>query len=156
MDSGKERPNNFAKRTDYIAEPGSYAVEPKFGENAKGFRITKSPKPKSQPKSIGPGDYDVERAEEALKVRNPAAKLDSGKERPNNFAKPVDNRAEPGSYAVEFKFGENAKGFRITKSPEPKPQTNIIGPGDYDIDKALAHTKARIIEVKIDPLPSNY
>lgn len=121
MDSGKERPDNFTKKDKgYIAEAGQYEVSPKFGSDTKTFTISKSPLRESKVSNIGPGEYDVARAESAIKCRNPKIMIDSGKERPDNFTRKADYIAEPGTYAVESKFGENAKGFRITQSPVAK------------------------------------
>ena len=76
--------------------------------------------------------------------------------RPDNFTRPPTTLAEPGTYNPDKSFGSNAKSFKISTSPtrEPKIQTaQHVGPGVYDVSRAIDATKPRIIEVKIDPLP---
>jgi hypothetical protein len=73
---GDKRPQSLAKKKDYIAEAGSYAVEPKFGSNTKTFTMSKTPIDSPVKPSKGPGDYDVDKAVSATKPRTKEVKFD--------------------------------------------------------------------------------
>jgi hypothetical protein len=114
-----------------------------FGSNAKSFTIGTKPKERHND-SPGPGHYvaDVN----LTKYKVPEVRLDKGPERPDNFTKVQDYKAECGIYQKIEPFGAKAKGFTISNSPtrQSKSQTrNYVGPGSYDVAKSMTYLKPR-------------
>lgn len=137
MASSPGRPSSFARKTDVDVAPGQYDDRNyQFGSNSKGFTIGEKRETKIDG-GVGPGTYDVDRAQNVTKTRTTTTiDMSSSPGRPNTFARAADSNLSPGQYDDRsYKFGNNAKGFTIGEKRETRIESTV-GPGSYDVDKA--------------------
>ena len=154
--SKTRRPDHFKnKETSQGQEPGAYETcHKKFGTDVK--KITIQPKrEKKIKKSVGPGEYDVERAEKLLRTSSPIANI-SKTRRPSGFAtKEHSYGVGPGQYDSEKhkKFGADTKPMTIGKKNEKPKKMGNVGPGYYEPNLAEKIIKQKITAVKFDKSP---
>ena len=103
--------------------------------------------------TVGPGNYNTDKAHSLTKSKSQAAIIDKTK-RPNSFAaKAQDGSAGPGQYNDGIRFNSSVKSFRIGEKRTEIPKESM-GPGAYDPDKADRMTKPKIKNIDLGKSPS--
>ena len=116
------RPVSFADQSKAeFGGPGQYEVSKKFGQDVKSFRIgTRSEKRLAR--TVGPGEYEPDRAHSVTKTRTRSALImSSAKARPESLAlKEQAENVGPGQYDDGVRWNQNVKSFKIGERREEK------------------------------------
>ena len=105
---------------------------------------------------MGPGAYDIEKADHLTKTKVTNIRMDSSPGRDATLVLANNTDLGPGQYDDrDYDWGNQSKGFTIGE----KRETKIIetaGPGMYSPEKADAHTRTKIAHsVRIDSSTGN-
>lgn len=107
-------------------------------------------------KSVGPGEYDVLRAEKLLRTSSPTTKISKTKRPSTMAAKEHSYGVGPGQYdtSKSKKFGVDTKKMTIgRKYPEKANKMGNVGPGYYEPNLAEKIIKSKISAVRFDKSP---
>ena len=119
MSSSPPRPGTFAIAGQ--SAPGQYDSSVKFANDVNGFTIgVKREQP--IPKTVGPGEYAVDRAEKLTRAESPAVQFGESPER-NTFAISAMRRAQEVNTQVRE---ERKTTTKVKKSTKKEPKQGII------------------------------
>ena len=83
-------------RGSSLAAPGQYEVQDGFGKTEKGFTIGSRIEKKVEETTAGPGEYDLDRANSATRIRTTTYQFSSSQARPATFATSTSENVGPG------------------------------------------------------------
>ena len=75
--------------------PGQYDDGKRFNSNVKSFTISEKRNTRTE-KTVGPGEYDTNRADSLTKSKSPNINMGSSPSRPHSFAQGGDVNVAPG------------------------------------------------------------
>ena len=101
---------------------------------------------------MGPGTYDLDRADGVTKIKMPNINMGSSPSR-GSFIKKDDANIGPGQYDDGNSFGRNAKTFTIGEK-RTEHIINTMGPGQYSPERGDSITKTRVKTVNIASSPA--
>ena len=117
-------PARAVRKTDVDVAPGQYDDGIRFNSNVKSFTIGEKRADRIET-TVGPGQYDLERADVLTKTKIANVNMGSS---PARAVRKNDTDVSPGQYEVGKAFGSEAKSFRIGEKREQKIETTV-GPG---------------------------
>ena len=100
---------------------------------------------------MGPGAYDLDRADNITRVRATNINMGSSPSRGAYIQKGNENTA-PGQYDDGRTFGYDTKTFTIGEKRETKT-VETIGPGNYSPDRADGITRVRTTNITMGTSP---
>ena len=124
----------------------------RFNSGVKGFKIGEN-RPERIVQSMGPGEYDPDRADGQIKPKMPNINMGSTPSRPASFAKGGDVNVAPGQYDDGVRFNSGVKGFKIAEKREPRT-VETMGPGAYDPEGADGLIKPKMPNINLGSSPS--
>jgi len=127
MGSSPSRPMSFARGGDVDVAPGQYDDGQRFNSNAKSFKIGEKREERIT-KTLGPGEYDHEKADAMTKTKLVNVNMGSSPSRPVSFARGGDVNVAPGQYDDGQRWNSNSKSFRIGEKRETRV-VDGVGPG---------------------------
>ena len=75
--------------------PGQYDDGKRFNSNVKSFTISEKRETRTE-RTVGPGEYDTNRADSLTKSKSPNINMGSSPSRPHSFAQGGDVNVAPG------------------------------------------------------------
>ena len=100
----------------------------------------------------GPGQYDPDRAIDAIRHKSPNTKFSKDKGRPDTVGDPESGGAGPGAYYTAEPFDARAKPMTIPEKREGPPRDTTgpgVAPGGYDPDIGVSSTKPKSVSALI-------
>lgn len=105
-------------------------------------------------RTVGPGEYDPDRANSQIKPKNRAVNIGSSPERPDNFNSGVNANLGPGQYdSRDYTVKSTTKSFTIGEK-RARNVDETMGPGSYDPSRADGVTKHKVPSVDMGKSPS--
>ena len=154
---GKSKPDPQADPSGYNFNPdvgpGAYTahLDKPFGSDMGPFTMQPKKYDKIDPTN-GPGQYDPDRAIDAIRHKSPNTKFSKDKGRPDTVGDPESGGAGPGAYYTAEPFDARAKPMTIPEKREGPPRDTTgpgVAPGGYDPDIGVSSTKPKSVSALI-------
>ena len=144
---------SFIRKDEANLGPGQYDDGSKeFGRETKTFTIGEK-RTERMVETMGPGQYQPERADALTKSKVKTVNISSSPARPASFAKRGDVDVAPGQYDDGIRFNTGTKQFTI-REKRPERVVETMGPGTYDPDRADGVTKPKTANINMGTSPS--
>ena len=150
MGTSPSRAELHSKATVTVG-PGQYEDNKQFGHDTKTFTIGEKRFEKTV-ETIGPGAYDVDRADNITRVRATNINMGSSPSRGAYIPKGNDNTA-PGQYDDGRTFGDDTKTFTIGEKRIEKVRETTMGPGAYSPERADGVTRIKTTNITMGTSP---
>ena len=149
----QKRPDNFTKNREYEPAPGEYNVDKPFGSGLNKVVIEGKRAKKIEP-NPGPGAYEADKAQAAIRPASPMTKISKARARPKSFANPNASSVGPGAYDDGKRWNSNVKPMTIAKKRDRPPSSITPAAGSYNPERAEALTRPKTAYPKFDKSPS--